>query len=130
LSPSKTIDEVAFTMQLREALVDQVLAGIPESTMPTEEFEQDHLFLLANKLTETSNALDAANARLAALVDLILQLATAEDPQILLQGMCVGVRSVVGSRYAVLAVIDERAELRCFTTSGIDFGNQTPPLRC
>lgn len=108
--------------------VDQVLAGVPESsTMRDQEFEQDHLFLLTNKLTETSNALNAANARLSALVDLNLQLATAEDAQILLQGMCAGARSLLGSRYAVLAVIDERAELSRFTTSGIDFGNQTPP---
>jgi hypothetical protein len=60
--------------------VEQVLAGVPESAAaPSEQFDQDHLLLLTNKLTETSNALLAANARIAALVDLSIQLAAADD---------------------------------------------------
>ncbi|HEY1314133.1 MAG TPA: hypothetical protein VGE92_09650 [Steroidobacteraceae bacterium] len=43
---------------------------------------------MTRKLTETSNALAAANARIAALVDLNIQLAAAQDTEKVLQGMC------------------------------------------
>jgi hypothetical protein len=109
--------------------VEQVLAGVPESAppAPTERFERDHLLLLTNKLTETSNALLAANARFTALVDLNMQLASDNDPQMLLQDMCAGARNLVGSRYAVLAVTGEARHVSRFVTSGIDFGDRPPP---
>jgi len=107
--------------------VQQVLAGVPESDARslTGEFEREHLLLITNKLSEKADALAAFNARFAALTQLNLDIVSELDPDVLLTKVCVGARSLLGARYAVLAVAGDPGPF--FATSGIDFGGKLPP---
>ncbi len=110
--------------------VDQVLAGVSESngSALTDSFDREHLLLITNKLSERSDALEASNARFAALLELNIQLASDRDPHILLERACTGARDLIGSRYALLAVMEDAGNgIRLFTTSGINFGGIAPP---
>jgi CheY-like chemotaxis protein/GAF domain-containing protein len=110
--------------------VKQTLAGASESdpTVLTDSFDREHLLLMTNKLSERSDALEASNARLLALMDLNIIFTSHRDPHILLEKVCTGARNLLGSRYAVLAVTEEGSNRpRFFATSGIDFGHIAPP---
>lgn len=112
------------------AAVKQTLAGAAqaqEAVLP-EEFDRKHLLLTTNKLSEKSNALEASNARLLALVELNILLTSDRDPHLLLERVCAGARKLIGCRYAVLAVGDDAGDhTRYFASSGLDFGDIAPP---
>jgi CheY-like chemotaxis protein/GAF domain-containing protein len=103
--------------------VEQAMAGVNEAPLPSvpEDFDREHLRLLTDKLSERADALAASNARFAALAELNLQIASEPDAHLLLERVCAGARSLIGARYAVLAVADEGDGVY-FTTSGIDTG--------
>jgi diguanylate cyclase (GGDEF)-like protein len=112
--------------------VDQALAHptpAPEGAAPAErQFDLEHLRLLTDKLSQKADELRAANARLAALTDLNVQLASERDPRELLQQVCSGARNLLGARYAVLAVeqkVAGRSLIQCH--SGLDFGAGEAP---
>jgi diguanylate cyclase (GGDEF)-like protein len=89
------------------AAVDHALRRTPavaEAADVDNHFDVEHLRLLTDKLSQKSSELLAANARLSALTDLNVQLASERDPQALLQQVCTGARNLLGARYAVLAV--------------------------
>ena len=90
------------------AAVAQALArddrGEPQAG--TQEFDQEHLRLVTDKLVQKADELHHANQRLAALTELSLQLASEHDPELLLDKFCRGVRALFGARVAVLAVKD------------------------
>jgi DNA-binding NarL/FixJ family response regulator len=112
------------------AAVKQALAGVAatDHSMLTNDFDRKHLSLIGNKLSEKSNALEAANARLMALLDLNILLTSDKDPHLLLERVCAGARRLIGCRYAVLAVSDdEGTHTRFFASSGIDFSDLAPP---
>lgn len=112
------------------AAVEQTLGG-PSESAPAEltgSFDREHLLLMTNKLSERSDALEAANARLLALMELNITLTSDRDPHILLEKVCVGARNLLGARYAVLTVLEDGSDrTRFFATSGIDFGPIAPP---
>jgi diguanylate cyclase len=85
--------------------------------------------LVTDKLAEKVNELRTANARLLALSDLNLQLASERVPERLLRKACHSARSLIGAKYAVLAVTDKSdADRIFFTTSGVQFsGAPIPP---
>jgi diguanylate cyclase (GGDEF)-like protein/PAS domain S-box-containing protein len=120
--------------ETRELLrtVAQVLEGTfaPAPELIAQDFDHEHLRLLTNKLAERAADLGAANARLAALTDLNLQLASVREPRVLLEKVCSGARDLLGARFAVLAVT-ERGDPNStlWLTSGIDGGSarMTPP---
>ena len=86
----------------------------------SEEFDRDHLLLLTNKLSEHAAELRAANARLAALTELNVRLASERDAFKLLESVCEGARNLLGSRYAVLAVREIGGDdTLMFSTSGL-----------
>jgi diguanylate cyclase len=102
--------------------VREALAGTPPRAVDgaAAQFDREHLQLITNKLSQHTDELGAANARLAALIELNVQLASERDPFMLLEGVCAGARSLIGSKYAVLAVRatnDEQTLM--FTTSGL-----------
>ncbi|HEY6923238.1 MAG TPA: GAF domain-containing protein, partial [Steroidobacteraceae bacterium] len=82
------------------------------------EFDREHLRLVTNKLSDSSNELRAANARLAALIELNVQLASEREPRALLEKVCHAARNLLGARYAVLAVHDPGGSI-C-TVSGLE----------
>ncbi|HEY6925536.1 MAG TPA: response regulator, partial [Steroidobacteraceae bacterium] len=83
--------------------VEQVLAGVTE---PEAE----------------ANSLSAANAKFGTLMRLTLSLGAETEPRQQIQKACEGARSVLGSRFALLAVDPDIA------TSGVDFAgtNESP----
>jgi signal transduction histidine kinase/FixJ family two-component response regulator len=75
---------------------------------PAEEFHQKHLGLLLAKLASQANQVVP---RLDAMIDFGLDLASERDPQRLLSGLCGAARKLVGTRYAVIGLIDENAKM-------------------
>ena len=107
--------------------VEEALTGTPASgAAPVGEgFDRKHLHLVTNKLSQKTGELEAANARLAALTDLNVQLASERDPRVLLEKVCYGARHLLGAKYAVLAVSAKTGDdALIFSTSGIDVGSQ------
>jgi len=108
------------------AAVEQALAGAAERVAApvTESFDRTHLHLITNKLSRKTGELEVANARLAALTDLNVQLASERDPRVLLEKVCYGARHLLGAKYAVLAVSAKSGpDALTFSTSGVDSGS-------
>jgi diguanylate cyclase (GGDEF)-like protein/PAS domain S-box-containing protein len=85
-----------------------------------DAFEQEHLKLVTNKLAQKAGELQSAYARLSALSELNLQLASEKDLRQLLEGVCSGARKLLGAKFSVLAVDGKHAQDSVFfTTSGI-----------
>jgi diguanylate cyclase (GGDEF)-like protein len=107
--------------------VAQALAhptAAPQAAAPADrQFDVEHLRLLTDKLSQKADELRAANARLSALTDLNVQLASERDPRELLQQVCSGARNLLGASYAVLAVehkVADKSLIQCH--SGLEFG--------
>jgi diguanylate cyclase (GGDEF)-like protein/PAS domain S-box-containing protein len=106
------------------AIVKETLAQVPDRSYapPDTRLDSAHLQLLTDKLSGTADELRAANARLAALVELNLRLASEREPRDLLEKVCAGARSLLAARCAVLAVKNRASEAGTafFTTSGVE----------
>lgn len=104
--------------------IERVLRGGVASSDSSEvrsDFDHDHLQLVTNKLAEKVDQLESANARLKALTDLNLELASERDPQALLKNICYSARRLLGAKYAVLAAHDRRdPDTLYFYTSGFE----------
>jgi diguanylate cyclase (GGDEF)-like protein/PAS domain S-box-containing protein len=102
--------------------IDQALehATDPVSKPSPQDFDREHLRLMADKLTENVAELEAANRRRAALIDLNLHLASERDPRTLLDKVCRGARDLIGAKYAVLSVTGPKNGESSFFTSGIE----------
>jgi diguanylate cyclase (GGDEF)-like protein/PAS domain S-box-containing protein len=107
--------------------VRETLAGMQPQPRDagTENFDRGHLRLLTTKLSQHTDELSAANARLAALSELNVQLASERDPLVLLEKVCNGARGLLGSRYAVLAVREmSTGKTLMFSTSGLQIAGR------
>ncbi len=94
-----------------------------------KDFDTEHLRLLTDKLWRRTSELEAANAKLAALADLHVQLASERDPNRLLQQVCGSARRLFGAKYAVLAARDKSGNGHLFhAVSGIYTGGQQPEV--
>ncbi|MGZ5159732.1 MAG: EAL domain-containing protein [Burkholderiales bacterium] len=71
---------------------------------PPRDFDHAHLRVVTDKLSATADELKIANERLAALIEINLQLASERDPQHMVESVCAAARDLIGARYAVLAV--------------------------
>jgi len=103
--------------------VEQVLSGITKPLpTPASEFGERHLRLITDKLSETSDALRLTNARLAALIDIDLQLASERNPKRLLETVCRAARDLIGAKYAMLAIgkRDDGGAAEFVVTSGME----------
>lgn len=90
--------------------IEDTLQGSHATASPTvpETFDTQHLQLLTDKLWHQTRDLEAANAKLGALTELLVQLASERDPKSLLEHVCHGARKLFGARYAVLLARDKR----------------------
>lgn len=104
--------------------VDAVLGGTPTTPAPlptTNTFEREHLRLLTDKLSEKADELKRTNDRLTALVELSLQFGSEREPERLLQGFAHAAREIIGSRYAIVGIVnDDQTLLRYCFVSGMD----------
>jgi PAS domain S-box-containing protein len=109
--------------------VDEVLSGTPgiAGTGVPDEFDAERLRLLTDKLRQRTSVLEAANARLTALLDLQVKLTSERDPRLLLEQVCHGARRLFGAKYAVLAARNKAANGQSFfAISGLDFAGTQP----
>ncbi|HEU4621166.1 MAG TPA: GAF domain-containing protein, partial [Burkholderiaceae bacterium] len=85
--------------------IDLALAANSRPSVATdqERVDREHLRLLTDKLSEQAERLQRANARLSALTELNLQIASERDSTVLLDKVCRGARELLGARYAVIA---------------------------
>ena len=93
-------------------VVDRVLSGAsqtgrPSDTAPlTTRFDRDHLRLVTDKLSEKAGDLRAANARLRALINVDLELASERDSDRLLDSVCASARDLFGATYVTLGILN------------------------
>lgn len=93
---------------------------VPQVPMPdVEGFDREHLRLLTDKLALKIGQLEAANARLATLTKLNLELASEHDPAALLAKLCQGAFKLLGARFSVLAVCESAGAPLQLVTTGL-----------
>jgi PAS domain S-box-containing protein len=110
--PQTILNAVGAALGLAPALQPEPVA---------QDFDRDHLRLLTDKLSQKSDALRITNARLSALVDLNLQLASELDLRRLLQSFGRAARQIIGARYSIIAILDESGtRFQYVFTSGMD----------
>jgi two-component system, cell cycle sensor histidine kinase and response regulator CckA len=105
-------------------IVGRLLSG---ASMPsdaprlTTEFDRDHLRLVTDKLSEKAGNLRSANARLRALINIGLELASERDSDRLIQSVCVAARELFGATYVTLGILDRNDRtVQRFVTCGTD----------
>lgn len=105
---SRVITKPCPTTELLR-IVAEVLSGtgLPAPARPQQAFDVEHLRLLTDKLSASAETLRGANSRLAALTELNLQMASEQDPSLLLHSVCASARTLLGARYSVLTVADK-----------------------
>ena len=108
-------------------IVGRLLSGESEGEKPpdvsplTSEFDREHLRLLTDKLSEKAGVLRAANARLRALINIGLELASERDPDRLLQSVCVAAHDLFGATYVTLGILDRNDRtVQRFVSSGAE----------
>jgi PAS domain S-box-containing protein len=111
-------------------IVGKALSGAAETETPSgpaalpARFAQEHLRLLTDKLSEKTGDLRAANARLRALINIGLDLASEREPVRLLEGVCNDARELFAATYVTLGILDrDNGTLqRLFTSAGAGIG--------
>lgn len=83
---------------------------------------------LESKLAERAIELSASNAKLKALTELNLQLASERDPQVLLERVCHGARKLFGAKHAVLLINEKVTNTLFCAASGFEREAGAPPL--
>jgi PAS domain S-box-containing protein len=98
------------------AIVSRLLAGQPELDTPPDtdqyamETDREHLRLLADTLSDQAEDLRAANARLRAVVNIGLELASKPDTDHLLESVCTAVCDLFGATYVTVGIVDPHGE--------------------
>jgi two-component system cell cycle sensor histidine kinase/response regulator CckA len=107
-------DVLTKPIQSEEVLkiVGRVLSGESATGMPSDasalatEFDREHLRLLTSPLTEKAGDLRSANARMRALINIGLELASERDSDRLLQRVCAAAHDLFGATYVTLGILD------------------------
>src|SRR6266704_1484608 len=72
---------------------------------PAQNFEEEHLRLLTDKLSLSSDQLEASNQRLADLLEASRMLAAERDAAHMLARLCHAAREIIGAKLAFLGVL-------------------------
>ncbi|MBY0319995.1 MAG: response regulator [Reyranella sp.] len=103
--------------------VDQVLsaARAPAAAQPPQQqFDRQHLQVVNAKLVAMTDELLTQAARMQALLEINVQLASERDPATLLAGFCRAARDLLAARHAVVAVgLAGSGTISYVTTSGM-----------
>ncbi|MFN2316185.1 MAG: response regulator [Gemmatimonadales bacterium] len=113
------------------AIVARVLAGgsaLADAQALETVRQRQQLRLVTEQLSDTAEDLTAANARLRALVNIGLDLASARDPDRLLRGVCADAVDLFGASYSSLGIFDpDHQTVRRFVTFGTDVEDWVKP---
>ena len=108
-------------------IVGRVLAGETETGAKsldaalTTEFDRDHLQLVTDKLSQTTEDLRVSNTRLRGLVNVGLELASELNASQLLQSVCASALDLFGATYVTLGIVDRSDRmLERLVTCGAD----------
>jgi PAS domain S-box-containing protein len=86
-------------------VAESLASPVQVAGMPTpQDFDKQHLRIVTDKLSETADNLRFSNERLAALIDINLQLASERDPKQMLRSVCADARDLLAAKHALLAV--------------------------
>ncbi len=119
------VSHILFKPSEPELILNVVneMLGVSTPVVPQvndQEFLQEHLRLLTNKLVVNSSHLQQIVERLTALISVGQELTQEQDPQRLLEKFCHAVRNIVGAKYAALGILnDDGQTLRHFYVSGL-----------
>ncbi|HMB78723.1 MAG TPA: response regulator [Vicinamibacterales bacterium] len=111
------------------AIVGRVLSGA--STPPiasaasvlTPAFDREHLRLVTDKLSMKAGDLKTSNARLRALINIGLELASERDSDRLLHRVCAATRDLFGATTVTLGIVEARGRtVQTFIVCGTDDG--------
>jgi PAS domain S-box-containing protein len=104
---TKPVDTSEVLTIVSRVLGGEPGAGVPSDAAPlTPAFDREHLRLITDKLSKTAGGLRAANARLRALINIGLELASERDPDRRLQSVCVSARDLFAASYVTLGIVD------------------------
>ena len=93
------------------AIVERVLSGAsmagtpPAAVLASADFDREHLRLLTDKLSSNAEDLRAANARLRAVINIGLELASERDSISVLQNVCLAARDLFGASYVTIGIL-------------------------
>ena len=111
-------------------VVDRMLSGKSGVEMPsdpsplTTESDREHLRLLSDQLSANVGDLRTANARLRALINIGLELASERDSDRFLQRLGVAARDLFGASYSTLGILDRSDRtVQRFVTCGAEAAN-------
>ena len=107
---------------VRRALSGGSKTQVPPDAPPlTTAFDREHLRLITDKLSEKAGDLRSANARLRALINIGLELASERDSDRLLQHVAVAARELFGATYVTIGLIEPADKtVQRFVTCGTD----------
>ena len=96
-----------------ETVLRTVEACLHKTALPmpiAENFDRDHLRLVMDKLSKQTAEMDVVNARLDALLEASLRLASETEPSRLLDEFCKSARHLIGARFALVVVVEENSD--------------------
>ncbi len=94
------------------AIVARALSGEPRradqagAAALSDDFDREHLRLVTDKLSSKAGDLRVANARLRALINIGLELASERDSDRLIESVCATARDLFGATYVTLGILD------------------------
>ncbi len=105
-------------------IVSRVLAGEADAVddaPETIDIDRDHLRLLTDRLSEKTEDLKDANARLRALINIGLDLASSHGSDRLLESVCDAACDLFGTSYVTLGIVDrDHKTVRRFAACGTE----------
>ncbi len=133
---TKPVEPAQVLKIVGRALAGETEMGVRQGASPlTTAFDREHLRLLTDKLSEKAEDLSSANARLRALINIGLELASERDADRLLQNACIAARDLFGATYVTLGILDRTDRtLQHFVTDGtaaarwIEIGDAAPGI--
>ena len=94
------------------AIIARVLSGQsgvetqPDTSALTTEIDREHLRLLTDEVSEEAGGLRTSNARLRALINIGMDLASERDPDRLLERVCAAAHDLFGATYVTMGLVE------------------------
>lgn len=90
------------------ALAGELETGVAIPAARAETFDHEHMRLMTDKLSQKTGYLRTMNARLRALINIGMELASEPDTERLLESVCVAARDLFGATYVTLGMVERQ----------------------